>query len=255
MLLSKLQACRVEEEVVKPQYEHARLPVVALDGPADNDDLPERVIDLVERALLLGELLGIGDVVGGLQVDALAAPVAHEVDLLLPAPGLPIPVTPIYLHHAPIHHIATAAQLVIYDGMLPNVPHSRGVSDAFPPPARAWGRHRCRVPRGGPAWKRAAASAGGVRREAVTRAPASGTDRPRAPAPCHAWGPVYTQPAPRLPQTAAILADGAKRAPLTGCPRGFSQLAENGHPSGRTFRAVREYAPFHAGALAPTTPT
>lgn len=48
MLLSKLQACRVEEEVVRPQHEHARLPVVALDGSADNDDLLERVVDLVE---------------------------------------------------------------------------------------------------------------------------------------------------------------------------------------------------------------
>jgi hypothetical protein len=65
-LLSKLQACRVEEEVVKPQHEHARLPVEALDEPADNDDLLERVVDLVEWTLLLGELLGIEDVVGGL---------------------------------------------------------------------------------------------------------------------------------------------------------------------------------------------
>lgn len=48
MLLSKLQACRVEEEVVRPQHEHARLPVEALDGPADNDDLLERDVDLVE---------------------------------------------------------------------------------------------------------------------------------------------------------------------------------------------------------------
>ena len=52
MLLSKLQACRVEEEVVKPQHEHDRLPVVALDGSADNDDLLERVVDLVEWTLL-----------------------------------------------------------------------------------------------------------------------------------------------------------------------------------------------------------
>ena len=114
MLLSKLQACWVKEEVVKPQHEHARLPVVALDGSADNYDLLERVVDLVEWTLLLSELLGIGDVVGGLQVDAFAASVAHEVDLQLPAPGLPIPVTLTYLHHAHIHHIATAAQLIIY---------------------------------------------------------------------------------------------------------------------------------------------
>ena len=90
MLLSKLQACRVEEEVVKPQHEHACLPIVALDGSADNDDLLERVVDLVEWTLLLSELLGIGDVVGGLQVDVFAASVAHEVDLQLPALGLPI---------------------------------------------------------------------------------------------------------------------------------------------------------------------
>ena len=108
------------------------------------------------------------------------------------------------------------------------------------------GRHRRRVPRGGPAWgaRRPPATsrrrhAGAVRREAVTRAPAPDTDRPRAAASCHARGtPVHVTCAPAppwSPRPAAILGSGPKSAPLTGCPRGFSQVAGNDHPSGAHF--------------------
>ena len=37
------------------------------------------------------------------------------------------------------------------------------------------------------------------------------------------------------PRSATILAGGAKSAPLTGCPHGFSQVAGNDHPPGAHF--------------------
>ena len=40
---------------------------------------------------------------------------------------------------------------------------------------------------------------------------------------------------PSAPRPAAIPDSGAKSAPLTGCPRGFSQVAGNDHPSGAHF--------------------
>ena len=40
---------------------------------------------------------------------------------------------------------------------------------------------------------------------------------------------------PSAPRPAAIPGSGAKSAPLTGCPRGFSQVAGNDHPSGAHF--------------------
>ena len=73
----------------------------------------------------------------------------------------------------------------------------------------------------------------------VAQAPAPDTDRPRAAASCHARGtPVHVTCAPAppwSPRPAAILGSGPKSAPLTGCPRGFSQVAGNGHPSGAHF--------------------
>ena len=78
--------------------------------------------------------------------------------------------------------------------MLPNMPHGRRVSDAFPRQAHIRGvtsatgpaRHRPARPLG------ASPPAG-----ACHAAPAPDTDRPRAAASCHAGGLPYTRPAPR----------------------------------------------------------
>ena len=127
-------------------------------------------------------------------------------------------------------------ELLFRGFLLPNMPHSHRMSGVFPPQAHIRGvtsatgpaRHRPARPLG------ASPPAG-----ACHAASAPDTGRPRAAASCHAWRtPVHATcvPAPPWsPRPAAIPDSGAKSAPLTGCPRGFSQVTGNDHPSGAHF--------------------
>ena len=137
--------------------------------------------------------------------------------------------------------------------MLPNVLHSRRTSGVFPHQAHARGnigdgpravaRHGTR----GALCLMASRLRGAVphapRRIARRRGPVTRRRRltrigPARPHPVTQGGSRTrslrpgTPPAPR---PAAIPDSGAKSAPLSGCPRGFSQVAGNDPPSGAHF--------------------
>lgn len=101
----------MQQEVVHAHGEHV----------AHEDDLLEAAVDAVEGGLPLGDLLGRGHLVGGLEVDAVAPEVCHEVGLELLADALALDgrAPP---HHAHVDGVAAHAQHVV-DGALYGAAH------------------------------------------------------------------------------------------------------------------------------------